>query len=72
MVSVFLSKNSWRGSENGSLGMLGEERSKLLDELWRFDCGCGGDGVPGAEDKHSKAKESLDFDDAETVLVGDS
>ena len=34
--------------------------------------GCGGDGVLGAEDKHSKAKESLDFDDAETVHVGDS
>ena len=34
--------------------------------------GCGGDGVPGAEEKHSKAKESLDFDDAETVPVGDS
>ncbi|KAH9739469.1 protein decapping 5 [Citrus sinensis] len=31
--------------------------------------GCGGDGVPGAEEKHSKAKESLDFDDAETVPV---
>ena len=52
--------------------MLGEEKSKLPDELWCFDCGCGGDGVPGAEDKHSKAKQSLDFDDAETIPVGDS